>query len=176
MGASNLYLVDEHGQPLPQHIIEAVERMEPGIQKLYSHYCDPAELSNSLEEGARRVAQHERQYGRLHDVGGFTWRTLSNAALSLIRFQSRQKSLISKALAGPMSGPIEGSLEAIQQGIEARETLAQLEERDRLICGWENQGLTAAEIAAALKISVQAVWKAKSRRLARLSEREHRSK
>ena len=98
MGTSNLHLVDEHGQPLPAHIIEAVEQVEPGISRRFSRRCDPAQFSNSIEAGARRIAQYEKEHGQLRNVRTFTGRTLFNAAISLVRFRSREESLSAVSL------------------------------------------------------------------------------
>lgn len=167
MGTSNLHLVDEHGQPLPHHITEAVQRMEPGIQSRFSKRCDPAELSNSLENAARRIAQHEQNHGPLQDVRlkGFTWRALSNAALSLIRLRSREKLLSPDALES-LHGV--GSSDAIERRAEVKLALAKMSERDRKICSLQYQGYDAEAIGRELNISKEAVWKAKSRRLSNL--------
>jgi DNA-directed RNA polymerase specialized sigma24 family protein len=173
MGTSNLHLVDEHGQPLPSHITEAVKRMEPGIQSRFSKRCDPAELSNSLENAARRIAQHEQNHGPLQDVRlkGFTWRTLSNAALSLIRLRSREKLLSPDALESLSGVPhAVSSSDVIEQRAEVKLALARMSERDRKICSLQYQGFNAEAIGRELNISREAVWKAKSRRLSSLTD------
>ncbi len=169
MASPKLHLVDNEGFPLARHIVEAVERAEPKISSQFSQFCDPAALSTSLEEGARRIAQHERDHGPLKNPSAFTWRTLLNAAHSLIRGRAREETLPPEALT-PLAGVSRiGSPEAILAGIEAKQALALMSERDRKICYLEHQGFEAAEIAALLKVNTNTVLKAKSRRLAKLA-------
>jgi len=167
MGASNLHLVDEHGQPLPHHITEAVKRAEPKIYSRFLNRCDPAELSNSMEEGARRIAEHELKKGSLSDtdhLGGFTWRTLLNAGLSLLRKRRREQLLSSEQLQNLTVTDGAHSLEAISTRIEGAPILSELSERDRQICDLEAQNLADSEIAEYLNISKEALYQARHRR------------
>jgi len=172
MGTSNLHLVDEHGQPLPHHITEAVKRVEPRIYSRFFHRCDPAELSNSLEEGARRIAEHEQKRGPLSGadhLGRFAWRTLFNAGLSLLRKRRREQLLSSEQFRNLTVMDWENSPEAISARIEGAQILAELSERDRQICDLEAQKLADSEIAAYLHISKEALYQARHRRKAKVA-------
>jgi DNA-directed RNA polymerase specialized sigma24 family protein len=172
MSTSNLHLVDEHGQPLPHHITEAVKRIEPRIYSRFLHRCDPAELSNSLEEGARRIAQHEQKKGSLSGadhLGRFTWRTLLNAGVSLLRKRRREQLLSSEQLRNLPVTDGEHSPEVISARLEGAQILAELSERDRQICDLEVQGLDDSEIAEHLQISKEALYQARHRRRAKVA-------
>ncbi len=169
MVSTKLHLVDRNGFPLARHIVEAVERAEPKINSQFARFCDPAALSTSLEDGARRIAQHEQDHGPIQNTPAFTWRTLVNAAISLVRDRSREETLPPDALA-PLAGVSRiGSPESTWAGIEADETLASMSERDRTICLLEHQGFEASEIGTFLNMNSNTVLKAKSRRLAKLA-------
>lgn len=171
MASSNLHLVDNEGRPLAKHIVEAVERLEPKITKRFSRYCDPAVLSNSMEDSARRIAEREQEKGRLPDadIGRFTWRTLFNAAISLIRAQRGEKWLSTKALWNLTGAGREGSPEAIVARIEGQKILSEMSERDERICDLESQGFDDSEIAAYLNVSKNALAQARCRRKAKLA-------
>jgi DNA-directed RNA polymerase specialized sigma24 family protein len=167
--ASNLRLVDDEGQPLAKHIVEAVQQCGPGIHGHFSRLCDPADLSNCLEDGARRIAQYEEDHGPLLDVGAFTWRTLFNAAISLVRKYSHEKCVEPERATYLRGAAREGSPRDILAGIAAREILAEMSDRDRQICYFEHQGFKASEIAHHLDMTANSVSKAKSRRLAKFA-------
>ncbi len=169
MVSTKLHLVDSDGFPLASHIVEAVEQAEPKISSRFGRFCDPAALSTSLEDGARRIAQHEQDHGRIRNTPAFTWKTLVNAAVSLVRDRSREEALLPESLT-PLAGASRiGSPESTWAGIEAKETLAAMSERNRAICMLEHQGFEASEIGALLNMNPNTVMKAKSRRLAKLT-------
>ena len=169
MVSSKLHLVDNDGFPLASHIVEAVERAEPKISSRFGRFCDPAALSTSLEDGARRIAQHEQDHGPIRNTPAFTWKTLVNAAISLVRDRSREETLPPETVA-PLAGISRiGSPESILAGIEAKEALSAMAERNRAMCILEHQGFEASEIGAFLDMNPNTVTKAKSRRLARLA-------
>lgn len=178
MSTSNLHLVDEHGQPLPHHITEAVKRIEPRIYSRFLNRCDPAELSSSLEEGARRIAEHEYKKGPLSGVdhlSRFTWRTLLNAGISLLR-KRREQLLSSEELRNVIVMDGEHSPEAILARIEGAKILSELSERDRQICDLEAQGLDDSEIAEYLHISKEALYQARHRRKAKVAALQTKNK
>jgi DNA-directed RNA polymerase specialized sigma24 family protein len=172
MGTSNLHLVDEHGRPLPRHITEAVKRIEPRIHSRFLNRCDPAELSNSMEEGARKIAEHEEKKGPLSGadhLGRFTWRTLFNAGISLLRKRHREQLLSSEEFRNLTVMDREHSPEVVLARIDGAKILSELSERDRHICDLEVQGLNDSEIAAYLNISKEALHQARHRRKAKVT-------
>ena len=169
MVSTKLHLVDINGCPLARHIVEAVEKAEPKISSRFERFCDPAALSTSLEDGARRIAQHEQDHGPIRNTVAFTWQTLVNAAISLVRDRSREETFPSETLA-PLAGASRiGSPESTWAGMQAKETLAGMSERDRAMCILEHQGFEASEIGTFLNMKPNTVMKAKSRRLAKLA-------
>jgi DNA-directed RNA polymerase specialized sigma24 family protein len=105
----------------------------------------------------------------LLDIGAFTWRTLWNAAISLVRKSSHEKAVAQPELLHLTGFSREASPEGILAGIAAKEILDEMSDRDRLICYLDHQGFGVSEIAAHLNITPSAVSKAQSRRLARLT-------
>ena len=169
MVSTKLHLVDSEGVPLATHIVEAVQRAEPKITSRFGRFCDPAALSTSLEDGARRIAQHEQDNGPIPNTPAFTWRTLVNAAVSLVRDRSREETLPPESVASLAGASRIGSPESTWAGIEAKERLGAMSERNRVMCLLEHQGFDASEIGAFLNMNPNTVMKAKSRRLAKLA-------
>ena len=167
---SRLHLVDEQGRPLDGHIVEAIEGLQPRITNRFSRWCDPAELDNCLEDGARRIARHEAKHGRLPNIKGFAWRTLFNAVLSLIRLRSRE-TLLSPNVWESLTGVrnVRLSDDSLYDMIATNEILARMSERDRIICGLTIQGFTSREVASRLGVDASVVRKALSRLFARLT-------
>jgi hypothetical protein len=172
--ASNLHLVDDQGRPLPKHIVDAVKRLEPAIARKFSSLCDPAELSNSMEERARQMAVREKKRGPLPDADSlrkFAWRSLFNGALSLIRKRKlrREQCLSTEELCNLTEVACEATAETILACIDGKRILSELSPRDRQICDLEIQDLDDAEIAAYLNISRDAVRQARHRRKAKVA-------
>ena len=92
-----------------------------------------------------------------------------NAALSLVRDRSREELFSPGTLALRAGASRIGSPESTWAGMQAKETLAAMSERDRAMCILEHQGFGASEIGAFLDMDPNTVTKAKSRRLAKLA-------
>jgi len=163
MATPKLHLVDNENQPLPSHIVDAIEWSHSRINSQFAGLCDPAELSNSIEDGARRIAEHEKDHGRLQNVKAFAWRTVSNAVISLLRLRSREIALSPQALERLTSGPGPDSPERIHHAIETDRLLKELSQQEQTICDLTKQGFTTKEIGRALRMTQEAVWKAQSR-------------
>ena len=176
MSSSKLFLVDNDGSPLADHIVDAVERIAPVLTSKYSRCCDSAELDNCLEDGARSVAAHERKNGPVKDVRGFTSRVLSNRVISVLRRHSKEiPSPTQKVLA--LAGEArEGNPQSLYTAVYIREQMNKMTIRDRRICALEYQGFTAEDIATALGMSCSAVWQAQSRRRSKLQRESVASK
>lgn len=163
MATSRLYLVDSEGQPLPDHIIEAVEIAEPHISKKFRCSCDPAELASSMEETARKIASRELKQGRLRDVTSYTFKALTNRALSLCGLRSRQTSLSDRTLACLTDVRGSAEIELTARGREIERKLSHLSERDRHICELVLQNYAIKEIGEELSITEATVRKVLSR-------------
>jgi RNA polymerase sigma factor (sigma-70 family) len=168
MSSSKLFLVDNDGTPLADHIVDEVERIAPVLTSKYSRCCDSAELDNCLEDGARSVAAHERKNGPIKDLRGFTSRVLSNRVISILRRQSKEIQSPTRKVLGLAGEAREGNAQSVYAAIYIREQLHKMTTRDRQICALEYQGFTAEEIATALGMTCSAVWQAQSRRRSKL--------
>ncbi len=161
-----LHLVDNAGQPLEPRVVDAVYRLVPKIKKEFGDACDVSELSNCVEEAARSAAQDEKEIGGAENITAFVWARISNAIRSVIRSEKRlsfadKAELESQAGEGRQHGQ-----DAILAGIEGRQLLSGMAERDRKICILEYLGYRPDEIAKKLGIKAATVWKAQSRRRA----------
>ncbi len=166
---STLHLVDAEGQPLPEHIVKAVESVEPHIYSRFLGSCDPAELATSMEEGARGIARREHAHGQLRDVTSYTFRALTNRAFSLCGLRSQEMPLSDRGLSHLPEIPGPDHIRSIARAREIDQKLAHLSERDRSICELALQNYKAKEIAEALAITVATVRKVLSRVRANLS-------
>ncbi len=169
MAMSRLHLVDAEGQPLPEHIVKAVELVEPRIYSRFMGSCDPAELATSMEEGARGIARREHTHGRLRNVTSYAFRALTNRAFSLCGLRSHETSLSGHHLSYLPDVPGYDYIQLIAKTREIDEKLAHLSERDRTICELALQNYKAKEIAEELAITVATVRKVLSRVRANIS-------
>jgi DNA-directed RNA polymerase specialized sigma24 family protein len=163
MAAFRLHLVDAEGQPLPEHIVKAVETVESHIYSRFMGVCDPAELATSMEEGARGIARREQRHGRLQDVTSYTFRALTNRALSLCGLRAHETSLSGRSWSYLTDVPGPDHIQSIARGREIEQKLAHLSERDRSICELALQNYKAKEIAEELAITAATVRKVLSR-------------
>lgn len=165
---SRLHLVDAEGQPLPEHIVKAVERVEPYIYSRFMGSCDPAELATSMEDGARGIARREHTHG-LRDITSYTFRALTNRAFSLCGLRSHETPLSDRGWSYLPAVPGPDHIRSIARAREIDKKLAHLSERDRSICELALQNYKAKEIAEELAITVTTVRKVLSRVRANLS-------
>ena len=163
MATSRLHLVDAKGQPLPEHIVKAVETVEPRIYSRFMGCCDPAELATSMEEGARGIARREQTHGRLRDVTSYAFRALTNRAFSLCGLRAHETSLSGRNLNNLPDVPAPDHMQSIARAREIERKLAHLSERDRTICELALQNYKAKEIAEELAITAATVRKVLSR-------------
>jgi len=164
---SNLHLVDDQGRPLPKHIVDAVERVEPMIMHQFSRSCDPADLSDSMEHGARKIARRETRKGALPDadsLGGLTWRSLLNSAISGARMRRSEQTLSEGALRNLTDVTGEDNPETRLTRIQEKEALfSELSSREQKYWALREQGFEDNEIAAYLQLSKNALAQLKHR-------------
>ena len=96
--ASKLYLIDEDGRPLGDHIVNAVSTLERKIMRQFGHICDPAVLSNKIEVAAKNTARYERQNGPLGDVKSFVVKSIHNLLASELRAKPKEQAVDSETL------------------------------------------------------------------------------
>lgn len=162
-GSSKLYLIDEDGRPVGDHIANAVERLERKIMRQYGRACDPAILSNEIEAAARNTARHERKHGPLRNVTAFVWKTINNLVISELRSQPKEELADSATLERWAGAAQEAGPEQIHNYVLAREVFESMSQRDQQICWLTCQGVPAKEIGKTLGMSEQNVWTTLSR-------------
>ncbi len=172
MGSSNLHLVDDEGRPLPDRVVTYVQRIAPVIATRFSIKCDPAELSNSLEHEAQKIARVEA--GKSDEsLRRLTWRGLFNGAITAVRKTQRRRedSLSSDAfrnLTGIKGHDPEAELILAERRRALLAALANLSERDQEYLRLRAQQFSDADIAAYMKISNTALAQLKHRLKLRL--------
>src|SRR4051812_25732334 len=90
---SQIRLVDHTGQPLPQHIADALVRLIPRLQREFPLLRDPALLMDVLEEAGRRILKRETRSGPIEHLHGYAWVTLRSVARSWLRRGSSRLTL-----------------------------------------------------------------------------------
>lgn len=161
--SSKLHLVDDQGQPLPLHVAEAVDRLAPFVTQRFSPSCDPAELSNSIEHEAKKIAKSEKKKGPFAEtnvLGGLTWRALLNSAITVVRKQRRKRevSLSAEALRNLTALVDDKSPETRLIRIQERQALfSALSIREQEYLGLREQGFDDEEIANHWKLSKNAL-------------------
>jgi DNA-binding CsgD family transcriptional regulator len=164
---SNLHLVDDNEQPLPKGVVEQVDRVAPVIAARFSRQCDPAELSNSLEHEAQKIARVE--HGKSDEfLGRLTWRGLVNGAISLVRKSKRkQEDSLSPQALNNLTGATDKDPETELIRAERREallaTLATLSYREQEYLRLREQEFGDEEIAAYMKLSKNTLAQLKHR-------------
>jgi RNA polymerase sigma factor (sigma-70 family) len=154
------YLVDDNGKPLGVRYQMAVASLHRAFVKKFPRLSDPADISNAVEETARRVARYENRYGEVKNLHAFIFCAYSNVVKSIIRagYYGPHEALTSdrelEVLAA--SKPYRGE-HKIEKAVLARQTLAVLDEKNRQLVIMSAQGFTAREISARLGISEQNV-------------------
>jgi RNA polymerase sigma factor (sigma-70 family) len=170
---SNLHLIDDEGKPLPKCVVDAVDRLEPLIKARFSRLCDPADLSNSMEHEAKKIA---RAADRTDDnsVGGLSWRAVLNGAIGVVRkHRRRREEVLSSEALQNLTGISDSNPETELIRAERREallaTLATLSDRDREYLRLREQEFSDDEIAAYMKLSKNALAQVKHRLKAQLT-------
>ncbi|HLG94818.1 MAG TPA: hypothetical protein VKX49_00765 [Bryobacteraceae bacterium] len=177
MGSSspNLFLVDDEGNPLPQPVMEAVQKYEPAI---FEHFadagCDPAELSDGAEHTARKVTRFWLRSPSLQGLSTLVRRSLFNTGISAVRKRGREQSLSAAeqslhnlALTLNHQNPESELL----RGEKLKAVFLDLTDREQLYIHQKRFGFDDEEIAAHLKISKHALAQMKHRLKAKLLER-----
>ena len=88
-----LYLIDEDGRPLGDHIVNAIASLGSKIMRQFGQVCDPAVLSNTIEAAGKNTARYERKNGPLDDVKSFLWKSVSNLVISELRSKPKEEAV-----------------------------------------------------------------------------------
>jgi DNA-directed RNA polymerase specialized sigma24 family protein len=146
------HLLDEQGQPLDSRLDNVLRHLVPKFRRRFPKIWDDFDLTEILEETARRVASWERRFGQVSKLHGFAWVTLQNVAKSRMELdQNRLKrdtlgaeaseALLSRAEA------VTGSKEQIERKVQLKEMLRSLSLEQRLVCNRKMFGYSGADIA-----------------------------
>jgi RNA polymerase sigma factor (sigma-70 family) len=149
METPNLYLVDEHGEQLADHVIEAANHIANSIFHRYRS-IDPAEIANAIEQSARMTARQLRK-GRSLKLRAFLWTITTNAIRARLELRSRERS-VSADLLEDLAGS-HGTAHQFEMQVAVREAMEHLPERERSILAMKSQGLSSKEIARHMGMS-----------------------
>src|SRR6516165_8618465 len=79
------YLVDDQGTPLSTRYQAAVARLHDTFVRGFRRLRDPADISNAVEETARRIARYEAEHGPVRNLQPFFVRVFTNVVNSMVR-------------------------------------------------------------------------------------------
>ena len=150
------YLVDNNGTQLSARYERAVTRLHSAFVRKFPKPSDPTDISNAVEETARRVARYEMTRGEVKNLDAFIIRAYSNVVNSMFRrgrYASREASASDRDLEALISGGLHRDTQRIENAILFRQTLDMLDERKRQLVILTAAGFTAREISARLGIS-----------------------
>lgn len=155
-------LLDEDGQPLADHIANALMSLVPRFRKHFPTFWDEQDLTEVLEQAGRKIAKRERYGGPIERLHGYAWVTLRNVATSSVRRGCGR--LVQHTLNANESEtalaelPAEtGTPDEIEAAILVREVQAHLTANERLVIGWKKAGFSSEEIAQFRHTSIGAV-------------------
>lgn len=161
-------LLDNNGEPFPDHIQRALERLTPRLRREFPVLQDDVALIEVMEEAGRRIAAREARSGPIDRLHGYAWVTLRSVATTHIRRGSIR--LIQNTL-DPAAGAkrlavlpsTSGAPEEIERRVLVAQILGLLTDDEREVVLWRRAGHSSAEIAREFGRTVDAVDKAFSR-------------
>lgn len=143
-----------------------MKQWAPTLTRRFSKRCDPAQLSDSIENHARKIAEYETDYGPLPDTDSlekFTWRTLLNGAIDLVR-KRREEPLSAAVLRDSAQLATNFNPEARWASLQKLEKIwIELTPREQRMWSLGKQGFNDNEIAAHLGINKNTLVQARHR-------------
>lgn len=158
----HLLLVSETGEPLQDHIQEALNTLHPRFRRQFPVITDESVVAELLEHAGRAVARHEQVGGPLARLHPFAWVALKNAAASWLRSSRRRVDAVTLPIADARTST-DGALadyssaEHIERTVLLQQILSQMTPIEQEICLLKKAGFSSAEIAAKLGVSANAV-------------------
>lgn len=160
--SAKLALLDESGNPFDARIERVLLDLVPRFRRHFPALKDEVVVIEVFEEAGRRIAEHEKQHGRIERLYGYAWVTIRSVAASQMR---RSSARVAQATLGSAQSETalssvpsaEGSPEQIEADLLFREVLAQLTADEKRVCVWKVAGFSSKEIAAYRDSSVSAV-------------------
>lgn len=152
MGLAPPAFVDETGQPLPEHIQDALRAMLPRARREFATLRDETIFTDVMEAAGRRVVEAERRLGPLNDgLHGYCWAAVRSVAVS--RLRRMREGLNHATLEVPdnlgsesSASSSHGSPETIEREILLREIFAMLSPEERRLALLKKAGFSSAEI------------------------------
>jgi RNA polymerase sigma factor (sigma-70 family) len=168
------YLVDHNGKPLSARYQAAVAHLHETFVRRFPKLSDPADLSNAVEEIARRVATYEIRYGEVNNLHSFMARAYSNLVTSMLRtgyYTQHESPTSDHDLEVLAASKLYRGEQKIENVVLARQALDMLDQRKRRLLVMSAEGFTAREISVRLGISERNVNTCLHRARARVKKR-----
>ena len=146
------HLVDSSGNPLEERFHAAVKQLEGTLFHGFEELGDPAVISNTIEETATRIAQHEKKYGPVRDLVSYFLRVFTNLARTKVKrgYYTQHETTLSEV---QLQQHTDQGVESIEAHVQLRETLDALESRKRKIAILHATGWGTREIAQLMETS-----------------------
>jgi RNA polymerase sigma factor (sigma-70 family) len=156
-------LLDEHGKPLDPRIENVLKRLLRKFLKRFPSLRDDLTVTEVFEEAGRKIANREREAGRIERLHGYAWVTLRNTGTSWLRRGSSQ--LAQHTLSADDSDTALASMpttcgtpEEIERSILMEEVMAHLSPEERLVFFLKiKAGFSSEQVARFRGTSVNAV-------------------
>jgi len=151
-----LYLVDEAGTPLDRRYHAVAAQLHRTFIRTFPRLADPAEISNAVEETARRIARYERDHGEIARLAPYFARVFSNVVRSRIRrgrYGYREDVRTDSELEILLNRDCDEAASRLETALLAKQVLKSLDDRKRQLIMLNAQGFDSKEIAALLGIS-----------------------
>jgi RNA polymerase sigma factor (sigma-70 family) len=145
-----LYLVDEMGKPLSRRYHAVAAQLHGTFIRTFPRPADPAEISNAVEETARRVARYERDHGEVAMLAPYFARVFSNVVKSRIRggrYGYREDVRPNSELEKLLNRDCDDAASRLETVLFARQMLKSLDDRKRQLIMLSAQGFDSKEIA-----------------------------
>ena len=159
----NLRLLDEQGKPLDSRIESVLKRLLRKFLKRFPSLRDDLIVTEVFEEAGRKIANRERETGRIERLHGYAWVTVRNTGTSRLRRGSSQLAQHtlpaddSDAALAAMPAA-RGTVEEIERGILMEQVMAHLSPEERLVLFLKiKAGFSSEQVARFRGTSVNAV-------------------
>jgi RNA polymerase sigma factor (sigma-70 family) len=167
------YLVDHNGNPLSARYQAAVAQLHPAFVRKFPKFSDPADISNAVEDAARRVAKYEMDHGEVTSLRPFLIRVYTNVVNSMIRggyyrnCEASTPDLQLEAYVACDFGRVRDNAENV---ILIGQALKRLDARKRRVLALHAEGFSAREIGGQLGMSERNVNTSLHRARAKIRE------
>jgi DNA-binding CsgD family transcriptional regulator len=163
-----LGLLDADGKPVEDRLSKVLNALLPRFRRRFPAFRDEVEVTEMLEEAARRITKRERASGPIEKLGGYAWKALESIGVSLQRRSSMQVRFNRvESRTGPdivsQLRAWDGSVEEMERGVLLRELEEHMTAEESRIFHLKAFGYSSEEIAKLRGSSVNSVDKVMSR-------------